>query len=81
MSEVPVKGPWPVGTFVWFWWDTGAMGASQCIGVVRRSGLKTATVEWPNGTRNRLAYATTYVKPCTGVLVEVAKDQWSRRTK
>lgn len=81
MATVPEGGPWPVGTYVWFWFDTGAMGVSQCIGVVRQSGPKTALIEWPNGVRNRLHYGKTEVKPCEGLTLEIAREEWAERER
>lgn len=42
------------GDYVRIWWDTGAMGMSILYGLVVKSGPKSITIRWPNGTRNRV---------------------------
>lgn len=75
-------GVWPVGTYVWMWWDTGAMGASQLIGRVVQAGPKAALIEWPNGVRNRVKFVDAMgIQPCFGTTLEVAKEEWGRRDR
>lgn len=44
------------GEKLWTLFDTGAMGVAVMTGVVRKSGPKTATIEWESGIRNRLTW-------------------------
>jgi len=54
-----------VGDFVWFYFDTGAMGVQPCYGKVIKAGQKTFTVRWMSGLCNRLRQDNRDIKPIT----------------
>ncbi len=43
------------GDYVKVWFDTGALGATICLGIVTKAGPATYTVRWESGRTNRVA--------------------------
>lgn len=47
------------GDVIVMWFDTGAMGADLCLGIVIAAGPKTYRVRWESGITNRVEQGRT----------------------